>query len=232
MITERQETLLDTIINEHIKTAEPVGSDFLVERYKLEVSSATVRNEMLELDKKGYLEKTHTSSGRVPTERAYEFYVENVEKPVTLPKNIQVKLENSMHIEHETVRDRIKELAKAMAHESEEFVLVAFQENDFYYTGLSNLFGKPEFSNYKTIWSLSSMIDHLDASLSRLYRKELGNETGIFIGKDNPIDKQLSLITAKLNQQGPLIALLGPMRMKYKTNIGLLEYSKKLLTAQ
>ena len=79
MITERQNKLLKMIVEEYIKTATPVGSSGLCD--KLNCSSATVRNDMAELENIGFLEKTHTSSGRVPSEAGYRYYVDNLMKP-------------------------------------------------------------------------------------------------------------------------------------------------------
>src|SRR4030043_1192300 len=80
-MNERQKKLLNLIINEHINPAEPVGSGILVEKTGLEVSPATVRNEMADLEKEGFIYQPHTSAGRVPTEKGYQFFVDNfVEK--------------------------------------------------------------------------------------------------------------------------------------------------------
>ncbi|HOP57570.1 MAG TPA: heat-inducible transcriptional repressor HrcA [Bacillota bacterium] len=76
MLTERQETILKLIVDEYVKTAEPVGSKAL--SFKMEISSATIRNEMSALEDAGYLEKTHTSSGRIPSEQGYRYYIEKI----------------------------------------------------------------------------------------------------------------------------------------------------------
>ncbi len=74
----RSEEILKLIVEHFIRTAEPVGSKTLLETYKLGVSSATIRSEMNTLEKEGFLEKTHTSSGRVPSSKGYEYYVEHL----------------------------------------------------------------------------------------------------------------------------------------------------------
>jgi len=74
----RRETILKLIVEHFIKTAQPVGSQTLLDEYKLDCSSATIRNEMNALEKEGYLEKTHTSSGRVPSSDGYRYYVEHL----------------------------------------------------------------------------------------------------------------------------------------------------------
>ena len=77
-VTERQEIILKLIVDEYVKTAEPIGSKALAQ--DLNVSSATIRNEMSILEDLGYIEKTHTSSGRVPSEKGYRYYIENILK--------------------------------------------------------------------------------------------------------------------------------------------------------
>ena len=72
----RKELILKMIVEEFIRTAEPIGSHGLIEKYQLEYSSATIRNEMAELENLGYLEKTHTSSGRVPSAKGYRYFVD------------------------------------------------------------------------------------------------------------------------------------------------------------
>ena len=82
MIPERQSKLLKLIVEEYIKTAKPIGSSALCE--ELDCSSATIRNEMNSLENMGYLEKTHTSSGRIPSEKGYRYYVDNIMRPKEL----------------------------------------------------------------------------------------------------------------------------------------------------
>ncbi len=76
MLTKRQEVVLKLIIEEYIKTAEPIGSRTLSKI--LDFSSATIRNEMADLEDLGYIEKTHTSSGRVPSDKGYHYYIETI----------------------------------------------------------------------------------------------------------------------------------------------------------
>ncbi len=80
MLSERQKLVLIAIIEEYVKTNEPVGSFALVKRPELNFSSATLRNDMAQLEEMGFLEKTHTSSGRVPSVKGYRFYVETIMK--------------------------------------------------------------------------------------------------------------------------------------------------------
>ena len=101
MLDDRKKKILQAVIDEYINTAEPVSSSTLVEKYGLNYSSATVRNELAELEKGGYLDKTHTSSGRIPSEKGYRFYVDELinEEDISLEeiKYIQNKLDEKVN---------------------------------------------------------------------------------------------------------------------------------------
>lgn len=91
MIGTRQKELLREIIEEYIKTARPVGSKSLCKKFKC--SSATIRNDMATLEDLGYLEKTHISSGRIPSESGYRYYVDNLMEPKKISGEDMLKLQ-------------------------------------------------------------------------------------------------------------------------------------------
>ena len=99
-LNDRKKRILQAIVNEYIDTIEPVSSSSLIQKYGLDCSSATVRNDMAELEKIGYLEKTHKSSGRVPSNKGYRFYVDKLlnDKNLNIDeiKYINSKLENKV----------------------------------------------------------------------------------------------------------------------------------------
>ena len=97
MLDERKRKILKEIVDEYIESAEPVSSAVIVEKYEQDISSATVRNDMAELEKAGYLEKPHTSAGRIPSAKGYRLYVDELLKYDNISleeiKYIQEKLE-------------------------------------------------------------------------------------------------------------------------------------------
>ena len=95
MLSKRKEELLKLIIEDYIKTARPVSSKSLIET--LNCSSATIRNEMAELEEEGLLEKTHISSGRIPSEMGYRYYVDNIMKPKEITGDDMLKLQTVFH---------------------------------------------------------------------------------------------------------------------------------------
>src|SRR6476620_12013680 len=96
-ITERQRQILAIIIEQYVSTARPVASEHIIGHYDLNVSSATVRNEMVELEKAGLISQPHTSAGRAPTDRGYRFFVENLMTPTALSTSEQRTIRHQFH---------------------------------------------------------------------------------------------------------------------------------------
>ena len=105
MISQRQSLLLKLIVEDYIKTAKPIGSKSLCKIMKC--SSATIRNEMSEREELGLLEKTHISSGRIPSEKGYRYYVDNIMKPKELSGDDMLKLQTVFHNKNLVLSDAI-----------------------------------------------------------------------------------------------------------------------------
>lgn len=228
MLTSRQKQLLCLIINDFVNTAEPVGSSSLVNKYKLKMSPATIRSEMAELEKRGYLVKPHTSAGRVPSEKAYEYFVEKhleYHKSIKLEKVIEELLKKAVY------EQAIKNTAKLLSQLSGQAVIVGFKFNHAYYTGLSNLFRHPEFQEYGQVVNLTAMIDRMDDMLAQLF-DEVKDEVGIFVGHKNPFGSQTSLVISRFryeDREPGVIALLGPIRMDYSKSYSLIKQAKEVI---
>ena len=142
-MNSRQEAVLKAIVENYIKTAEPVGSKFLAERCGFSVSPATLRNDMVVLDQEGFIRAPHTSAGRVPTERGYEFYLASIRN---MRRQSSKQQFTDVVSEADTQEGAVKQVAKKLVDLSGEMALVAFDPNWSYYTGISNLFTKPDFA--------------------------------------------------------------------------------------
>jgi heat-inducible transcriptional repressor len=97
MLTERREQLLRSIVEEYVRTAQPVASSAVVSRYSLPVSPATIRNEMARLEEEGYIVQPHTSAGRIPSDKGYRYYVEALMRPRELPVAVQQTIRHQFH---------------------------------------------------------------------------------------------------------------------------------------
>jgi heat-inducible transcriptional repressor len=225
-INNRQKSILIALIKEHIKTAQAVSSGFLVNKYNLDISSATARNEMAELERLDYVFQPHTSAGRIPSEKAYKYYVdsflkEKKKKKVNF-KNLNEKLLSS--------EEGFKKTAKMIAEISDSAVFWAFHKNNLYYTGISNLFIQPEFKESEIVYDVSSVIDRMEEIIVNIFDKlDLGEK--ILIGNDNPFGDFLSTVLLKYSCRGQIgvMGILGPMRMDYEKNLDLVVFLKNKL---
>jgi len=223
---ERLTKLLQVVVDEYIATAEPVGSQHLVERYKLEMSPATVRNWFAELEEAGYLTQPHTSGGRIPTEEGFRLYTELFVRPRPATKREREFLERASLVAREDGR-RLKSVAKALAELSSQATFVGLMEADTYYTGLTQLFSQPEFKNWKQVVSLTEVLDHLDETLDTL-RRERYEEPRMMLGRACPFGVICGTILISIDDE--VMGILGPLRMNYQHTFSLLLTAKQLLT--
>jgi heat-inducible transcriptional repressor len=123
-LTERQKLTLALVIRDYIETAQPVGSRRLVEHYNLDVSSATVRNEMVALTEMGYLRQPHTSAGRVPTEEGYRYFVRQLMGHNDLPAPTKRMIVHQFYQAGMDVDRWMRLAASVLAHQSQAASLV------------------------------------------------------------------------------------------------------------
>ncbi|OIO20095.1 MAG: hypothetical protein COY69_01090 [Candidatus Magasanikbacteria bacterium CG_4_10_14_0_8_um_filter_32_14] len=223
MLDERKSKILELIIENYTKSAEPIGSSFLVDNCSLDLSGATIRNEMRDLEENGYLTHPHTSSGRIPTELGYKYYVENIMQVKTISKKIA---DNLNIISEEKADDELKTIAKNISEKTGNAVIIAFGAGSLYYTGIKNLFSQPEFHDYSYMVSVSAIFDQCEDTIGDIYKNILKDKPIILIGENNPFGSMCGLIGVKL-KNNILFMVLGPVRMDYSTNYTLLDYLLK-----
>jgi heat-inducible transcriptional repressor len=97
MLTERRAQVLRLIVSDYIETATPVGSEQIVKRHRLELSPATIRNEMARLEEDGYISHPHTSAGRVPSDLGYRYYVETLMEEPNVSQDEQRRILHQFH---------------------------------------------------------------------------------------------------------------------------------------
>lgn len=228
-MTPRQRKLLQAIIDEFVETAEAVGSAHLARKYKLNLSPATIRNEMADLVKMGYLEKPHTSSGRVPTTMGYKEFIEDIFNEL---EALDVGLESIIREDLFQKRFDLDELmykaVNKLTHETGNLAF-AIIEGRIYYSGLACMIRCPEFSDTVRMERVLRAIedhDRLRALLNKFVNKQdvrvlFGNDTGIeyFIGTS----LVYKLIKVHGDHKG-FIGIIGPMRMNYNHNIAFVDF--------
>jgi transcriptional regulator of heat shock response len=219
----RQQEIFNLLVEEYIKTAEPVGSLILVRNYKLGFSPATVRNEMAELEEKGYLSQPHTSAGRVPTDKGYRFFIDN------LMNALKMAIEKNKE-----QRQFAKDIAKTISYFSNNLGICGFLEmDDFSSAGFGQLLKEPEFTKFNDTFGILedalAFFDEFDREMEKLF-KMTDEETKVFIGKENEIKEldDFSFVVSRCQRKG-VIGILGPKRMDYARNIALVNCVKELI---
>lgn len=118
MLDERKAAILAALVEEHIRRGEPVSSRAILDHSPLQCSSATIRNELVVLEREGYIVKPHTSAGRVPTDRGYRYYIDHL-SPGSLRRTSHIRIEQffaSMHLELDRMLKQTSELLADVAH--------------------------------------------------------------------------------------------------------------------
>ena len=213
----RSQELLKEIIEIYIETAKPVSSQCLVESFN--ISSATIRHEMLILEQEGYIKQPHISAGRIPTIEGYQYYLDNL----IVIKKISKKEEGELK---EAVGNDLRDLAKLLVAKTNLAVIIGFNPHDLYFTGLFNLFSQVEFEDYKMVLSMSQVVDSLEKAINQIYY-DIG-ATEVILGPDNPFSEHFSVVVTSLPPKR-ILAVLGPNRMAYNKILGLLNKVVKIV---
>ncbi|MCX6785990.1 MAG: hypothetical protein NTZ18_04030 [Candidatus Komeilibacteria bacterium] len=228
-MNQRQEALLGQVIKEYLHSAVPIGSKTLENKSHLGLSSATIRNALAELEELGYIVQPHTSAGRIPTCLGYQYFLDNQLKnlgKITAKEEQDLK-QLAQKWQNEPLELLIRNLARKLADLSNNAIVVGFADNSFYYTGLANLFSQPEFQDPSCVYDLSLIIDHLDQVMNRLFNEV--TQATVKIGAKNPFGQQCSvvLINWRFKKQSGLLGILGPVRMDYEKNLGLVNFIRE-----
>ncbi|MGH7158002.1 MAG: transcriptional regulator [Candidatus Saccharimonadales bacterium] len=215
-MTERQRQILFAIVEQYAEVASPVGSNLLAKVFG--VSSATVRVDMADLERLGFIDQPHTSAGRVPTDKGYRFYVNNLaEEKESLPERgaeraLAARVEGG-GLPERTIRNAVDTLVE-LTHN----LGLATIGNQLYMSGLSNLFGQPEFVQAGQVRQVATLLDNLEPWL----RETAPNQPlSVYIGQENPIGRSAgcSLIISRFvspYSDRSYIGVLGPTRQNYR----------------
>lgn len=114
MLDERKAAILRAVVEEYIDTAQPVGSAHVVKSSDVHVSSATVRNDMATLEQEGYLRQPHTSAGRIPTEKGYRFFVDNLGSPAALRGSDAVQVRSFFEHAHGEIEQMLQDTSQLL----------------------------------------------------------------------------------------------------------------------
>ena len=224
-INQRTKSILEAAIKEYIKSGDPVSSKDLTKRYKFGVKDATIRNELNLLTKEGFLAQLHTSGGRVPTDKGYQFFVEETVEDIFASKKILSGRSNSA-LMGSLRKGNLRDLVEAFS-EGTKLLGVGQGEKEIYKSGLEELFSQLDMETKEEMHEIIHDFDRLDERLHEINQKIFSviKEPRVFIGNKSPItqSKHLSVImdSYSIGDHKVLIAIIGPKRMDYDKNLKL-----------
>lgn len=232
MIAKRQKLILDAIVKEHIHSALPISSKLLEKEYDFNVCPATIRNDMQKLTELGYLDQPHTSAGRVPTDKAYRFFVNRLFENDIKEFNNILEIKSVIEKQGEDALGFASHLLKFLAMSSSSLAMAHLFDRDFVWKeGWEEVLKEPEFEKKDFVHSFACFLKTFEDNINDF---NLDFEIKIFIGNENPVPdaSDFSVITSKClfpDKNEAILTLLGPKRMDYYRNISLMNSLTKLL---
>lgn len=221
----REEELLQGLVAEYIRKAEPIASVYLARALAISLSSATIRNALHQLEDEGYIEQPHTSAGRVPTDKGYRFYADRVEaEPVSERRQRRLRAQLK---ELEREYGRLNRAAAKLLAEVTQAVAVVGQPDthDIQEAGWEEILDQPEGRQLQAMRELSAWLGSIDDYVDKL--AQLAGEAAVtYIGKENPLatTPHLSVLVRQVGagREKIVLVVVGPRRMPYGQNVGLL----------
>ncbi len=234
MLSERQIQLLEYIIKEYISSSEPVGSIALVQKYELDFSAATVRNEMAALLREGFLEMLHSSSGRVPTSAAYKYFLNELMQEEDFPVLQEVALRQRLWPHRFEFHKLLRETVVTLADMTKQLTFATVDSGEVIPAGMSNMLENREFWDIDVARAALHLLDRYEL-LEQVFDKTPTEDGSVYcvIGEELG-DANLALCCLlyspfKTNKKAGTVCVLGPARMYYPSIIPTLRYTAGLI---
>lgn len=230
----RRRAILAATINKYIHNAEPVSSEDIARDFDL--SPATVRNILAELEEANYLTHPYTSGGRVPTDKGYRYYVDFLLSQMELmeeeKKRITTEYKKKIN-QLEDILDKTSRIISAITHYTGITYSPAWQDR-FSYNGISLILNQPEFRDHQRIRLIIKAIEDKQRLLN-IINRDFSGRVRVYIGEElgYPEMESCSLVVSTYrlkDKSSGRVAVLGPMRMEYTHAIPALEYISDALT--
>lgn len=234
MITERQQRILNFIVKEYSKKGEPIGSKDLCAKHFKDLSPATLRRDLFELTNWGYLNQPHTSAGRVPTDKAYRWFVNetmaNKDKMASYSSQWVEKINQDRDIDDDFFSISAQVIANfcgglGLSYSPEERSILKH--------GWKNLIEQllPDTAEDE-ISRIFEEIESIDMRMEEIFEEATKSESAIFIGRECPILKSEStsvIFKVTPSKKDKLFMLVGPKNMLYERNLAILEAVANIL---
>ncbi|MBI5874227.1 MAG: hypothetical protein HZB36_08880 [Candidatus Omnitrophica bacterium] len=231
----RRKDILAAAIELYLDSAQPVSSDILRRKHKVDLSSASVRSVFSELEEVGYLTHPHTSAGRTPTDEGYRYYLNVLMKKKRLTKEEVSFIDKIYELKVRELDDLMSETPRMMSDFTHYASVVYFgDDDDIYFQGIRYILEHPEFSDVRRAHMVLEAIEKKEALLD-LINQSFADKTTVYIGKETncPQMEYCSVVVSRCEVKGKKdgrLALIGPKRMAYDKVIPLIEYVSEIVS--
>ena len=230
-LNERKQKILTAIVKDYQHSAEPVGSRTLSRSHLPDLSPATIRNEMADLEEEGFIVQPHTSAGRVPTDLGYRFYVDRLMKAVHPSHREEETIKNSFRKVSLNLDEILQQTARLLSHALDYTAIVVNhgEHRRVYSAGTPNLHHQPEFRNLQHMQMILELLEEEEMLSEIVDEYSTPHEITIKIGAENKFKaiKECSLVVTSYEVNNkPIggIGLIGPTRMYYSKAASLVDY--------
>lgn len=231
----RKDSILAIAVDQYIQTIMPVSSSFIAKCYPEDVSSATVRNVLAELEEEGYLTHPHTSAGRIPTEQGYRYYVDHLMKEIQLLEEEKERIRRDYILQSTELESLVEKTSRALSDTTQYTSIIAIDgwSNKFVCTGTSHVARYPDYQDIKKIHDILAALDEKERLL-QIIQRELSRKIDIYIGHEMALTEMetCSLVISKFQTKSGTagrMAILGPTRMHYDRVVSALDYFKNIM---
>ncbi|MFW5720731.1 MAG: hypothetical protein ACOCXT_06925 [Candidatus Dojkabacteria bacterium] len=232
-ITNRQKDILHAIITEFIETAQPVGSNLLNEKYAIDASPATIRYEMVRLADEGFLSKSHSSSGRIPTVLGYRFYLQD------LMVEDEINYLTEIRINHELAqlrfqRDKLIRGIISLLADLTKYSAVIVTQDGMFYSGLYNLLEYPEFEDRDLFKNILIAFDDLSTLMNVFTKTYTDTRVKVAIGDefDDVMLRECAIVFTEIHLysgERAIMAVIGPKRMSFAYILPLIRTTSEII---
>ncbi len=234
-IKARKDKVLGITVLQYIKTVSPVSSAFIAKQYFSDLSSATIRNILAELESEGYLTHPHISAGRIPTQKGYRYYVDNLIEEIQLLSEEKQRIKEEYHqvsLHLEELLEKISEEVSNLTHYTSIISVDGFR-NKVFCRGTGHLLTYVDYENLNRISNILMELERKERLL-KFINRELENKIDVFIGSEIQCEgiDSCSLVVSRYETNSGAsgrIAVLGPTRMDYERVISALDYFSELI---
>lgn len=221
-MTPRQREILAAIISEFMDSADAVGSMVISRKYDLGVSPATIRNEMADLVKQGYIDMSHSSSGRIPTSLGIRFYINELMNEEELPYMDELAI-NQRIFEERFAKERLVKQAVDVAAEISKYATIALMNDTAFCGGFSDLMSYPELRDVDKLHDIIAVLENYQM-MSSVYKRARGegfNGVKVLVGDETGVGplEDCAVVLGEFKSYGGdkgVFSIVGPKRMDYQ----------------